>query len=407
MYRSINYSDQHMRRYSVILQTIQTSLSTSTAAEMLGISRRQVFRLKTRVRKRGPTGIRHGNCGRTPANAKPDRLRQRVTDIYRKECPDFNFTHFTETLAEEFASILSRETIRGWLREQRLGPKPHHSHGHRRCRERKAHFGDMLFLDGSPHPWLGPDLTPLTLMLCTDDATGRPIYGLFAPQETRDACFEVLYHVFLRYGMPVSLYLDRASQFTTTRHGGTHSFQRDDRPTYSEIAMQKLAIQLIFAHSPQARGRGERINGSFQDRLVAELDHHHITDPVRANDYLNRVFIPKYAKRFGVKPRDPNSAFRPIPEGLDLRTVFCARTTREVANDNTIRYHGRVYQLKPNTRSVCIAGTQVLVEEWFDGSVHVRHDKADTIAVTPVLDRHQPHRRPRRTHYDVFAVASV
>ena len=89
--------------------------------------------------------------------------------------------------------------------------------------------------------------------------------------------------------------------------------------------MQTLAVQLIFADSPQARGRGERINQSFQDRLVAELDHHHITDPAEATDYLNRIFIPKYAKRFGVKPRDPNSAFRPIPEGLDLRTVLPAQ----------------------------------------------------------------------------------
>jgi len=147
--------------------------------------------------------------------------------------------------------------------------------------------------------------------------------------------------------------------------------------------MQTLAVKLIFANSPQARGRGERINGTFQDRLAAELQHHHITDLAGATDYLNRVFIPKYAKRFGVKPRDASTAFRPIPEGLDLRTVLCAKSTREVANDNTISYQGRFYQLKPNTRSVAIAGSQVSVQEWFDGSIHVRHERAGTIAVTP------------------------
>ena len=171
--------------------------------------------------------------------------------------------------------------------------------------------------------------------------------------------------------------------------------------------MRRLAVELIFANSPQARGRGERINGSFQDRLVAELDHHHIADPVDATDYLNRVFIPKYAKRFGVEPRNPSQAFRPIPEGLDLRTVLCAKYTREVANDNTISYHGQIYQLTPNTRSVCIAGSQVSIQEWFDGSIHVRHEKVGTIAVTPALDRHRLQRPPKRTPYDVFAAVSV
>jgi len=108
-----------------------------------------------------------------------------------------------------------------------------------------------------------------------------------------------------------------------------------------------------------------------------------------------------------VKPRDARSAFRPIPEGLDLHTVLCAKSTREVANDNTISYQGRFYQLKPNTRSVCIAGTKVLVQEWFDGSIHVRHERAGTMAVIPVLDRHQPQRPPKRTPYDAFAVVSV
>jgi len=168
--------------------------------------------------------------------------------------------------------------------------------------------------------------------------------------------------------------------------------------------MQSLAVELIFADSPQARGRGERINQSFQDRLVAELDHHHITDPAKTTDYLNRVFIPKYAERFGVRPRDPDSAFRPIPEGLDLHTVLCAKTTREVANDNTISYQGQIYQLKPNTRTVCIAGTKVSVQKWFDGSVHVRHERAGSIPVQkrtePARSRHQTARSP----HDILAV---
>jgi hypothetical protein len=234
-----------------------------------------------------------------------------------------------------------------------------------------------------------------------------PLHGLFAAQETLNACFEVFYHVAQGHGLPAALYLDKASQFTTTRHGGTHRFQRDEKPTHFESAMQALAVQIIFANSPQARGRGERINESFQDRLVAELDHHGITDPAAATDYLNRVFIPKYAKRFGVKPRDHRSAFRPVPKGLDLRTVLCAKDTREVASDNTISYQSRTYQLQPNCRSICIAGTKVLVQEWFDSTVHIRHDRAGTIPVIRLPDRPRAGHPSAPSPYDTFAVAQV
>jgi transposase len=389
-----------------VVETMFSGRSARDAAQILGLSMRQAFRLKARVRARGARGVVHGNTGRRPANAKPTTLYQRVLTLRRTLFTKYNDCHFAEALEEEYGVKLNPETLRRWLRDADIPPKRRHrsQSNHRRRRERRARFGELVFIDGSPHRWFGPDLPESTLILATDDATGLPLYGRFEPEETLNGCFSAFYHVGKRYGLPEALYLDRAGQFTTTRHGGTHVFQRDDKPTHFEIAMQTLAVQLIFADSPQARGRGERINQSFQDRLVAELDHHHITDPVEATRYLNQVFIPKYARRFGVQPRDANSAFRPIPQGLDLRTVLCAKSTREVANDNTISYHGQIYQLKPNTYSVCIAGTQVAVQEWFDGSIHIRHERAGTIAVISVVDRRQPQRRPKRTPYDVFAV---
>jgi len=389
-----------------IVETMLSGRSARDAAEMLGLSVRQAFRLKARVRAQGARGVTHGNTGRRPANARPDGLRQRVLQLRRTVFMKYNDHHFAEALEEEYQLEVNEETLRRWLRAADISPKRrHHSQSnHRRRRERRARFGELVFIDGSPHPWLGPDRPKTTLILATDDATGIPLYGQLDPQETLNGCFSVFYHVARRYGLPAALYLDRAGQFTTTRHGGTHVFQRDDKPTHFEIAMQTLAVQLIFAYSPQARGRGERINESFQDRLVAELDHHHITEPAPATDYLNRVFIPQYAERFGVQPRDPDSAFRPIPEGLDLRNVLCAKTTREVTNDNTISYQGYRYQLKPETRNVSIAGTRVSVEEWFDGSIHVRHDRAGAISVRkPAEAADTGHRSTRRPH-DIIAV---
>jgi transposase len=407
MLSQVSYSELCLKRYGAIHQTIHAALSTATAARMLGLSRRQIFRLKADVRAEGAEGIRHGNCGRNPVNAKPQRLHQQVVSIYRDECFDFNFAHFKETLADEFAIHLSRETIRCWLRDERLGPKPHHGHQHRRRRERRPRFGMMLFLDGSPHHWLGPNQPRLTLILCTDDATGRPLWGLLAPQETLNACFEVLYHVFRRYGLPDSLYLDRASQFTTTRHGGTHRFQRDDKPTSFESALQALAVQIIFANSPQARGRGERINGSFQGRLVAELRRAGVKTAPAANDYLNRTFVPKYAHRFGVPPKDPTPAFRPSPPGIDLRTILCVHHRRNVDNDNTITIHGARYQLLPSRRTIRLAATDVDAQEWFDDTIHVFHPHAGEIPIRrlsacPTTGQHE-----KSSPYDISALQKV
>lgn len=399
-------------RQLVRLRVIETTFADRTAraaAAMLRLSVRQVFRLKARVHADGPGGIIHGNTGRQPANARPDSLRQHVLELHRTLFAKYNDYHFAEALEEEHQIKVPPETIRRWLRAAGIPAKRRHrSQGnHRRRRERRPCFGELVFIDGSPHHWLGPARPRVTLILATDDATGMPLYGQFEPQETLAGCFSVFYHMALRYGLPAALYLDHAGQFTTTRHGGTHVFQRDDRPTHFEVAMQTLAVEIIFANSPQARGRGERINQSFQDRLVAELDHQHITDPTRATAYLNQIFIPRYARRFGVKPRTPDAAFRPIPSGLDLRTVLCARATREVANDNTASYDGQTYQLKPSTRTVRIAGTRVEVQQWFDGSIHFRHQRAGTIPAIQL----PAHRRPRPPStsipHDTFAVAQL
>lgn len=402
------FTEADVIRLSTIRRTFD-GFSAKSAASTLKLSTRQIFRLKAKVRAGGDAGIIHGNRGRRPANALPEGLQEHVLDLHRQKYPLYNACHFAEALEDEHHIRLSRETVRRWLRAAGIPPKRRHrdDRKHRRRRPRRPRFGELLFLDGSPHHWLGPDRPMSTLILATDDATGRPLWGLFLDQETLNGCFDVLHHVFRRFGLPEALYLDRAGQFTTTRYGGTHVTQRDDKPTHFEIAMQRLGTELIFAHSPQARGRGERINGSFQDRLVAELAHHRIKDPRAATRYLNQRFIPRYARRFGVAPADPTSAFRPIPEGLDLRTVLCAREQRTVNNDNTVSYKGRDYQLLPASRTACLAGTKVEVQTWFDGSVHVFRPRGGEIGTRKLPPKPKPGPKPRRTGYDAFAVQQV
>jgi len=261
--------------------------------------------------------------------------------------------------------------LRRLLRAEGLGRKVRKTKKHRKRRLRKGHEGEMLFLDGSPHHWFGEDHAPCTLILACDDATGKPLAGLFREQEDRDGCFWVLAKVFKRYGLPQILYVDCASQFKTTRHGGLHSLQVTQEPTQFERAMEELGIEVIFAGSPQARGRIERMNGLFQDRLVAELARHGITTIKEANAYLQRRFIASTAKRFGVPARDPNPVWRPVSNELDLFDVLCVKAERTVANDNTISYKNVILQLYPAHGRSHFAKAKVEVRQRPDGKIRV------------------------------------
>ena len=375
-----NHSSSRLEREALYRNALErlsgdSSPSVAEIARSISLSPRQLFRLKAKCRVLGPEAIGHGNRGRPSPHAAPDRIHQQVLQIFQDEFAafDITYTQFSEIARDEYAIPVSGETIRRWLIDAGLGHKPHRTRRHRRFRLRSARRGDMLFLDGSPHRWFGPEYPRSTLILASDDATGAPLYGLFEAQESLNGCFQALYHVASHWGLPGCLYLDRAGQFTTTRHGGIHRSQSDAQPTAFEIAMRRLGIELIFADSPQARGRGERLNRSFQNRLVVELRRAGIATYPAATDYVNEQFIPRYTEHFAVAPRNPASGFRPLPAGIDLRRTLCRESTRTVNSDNTIVLHRHRYQLKPPVyvRSLCYC--RLTVQEWFDGSVHVVH----------------------------------
>jgi len=361
------------RKLGVIEETLASRMTVKTAAGILQLSERQIYRLPRIIQIHGPHGIVHGNRGRQPLHTRPTEERKQVVELYQTSYEDYNFTHFAEALEADEGIALSDETLRRWLRAEGLGGAIRKTRKHRKRRIRKAHEGEMLFLDGSPHHWFGDDTPPCTLLLCCDDATGKPLAGLFRDQEDRDGCFLLLEKLFKQYGLPQSFYLDRASQFKTTRHGGLHSLQLAEEPTHFQNAMTELGIQVIFSFSPQARGRIERMNGTFQDRLVAELRHHGVKTSLAANRYLNRRFIPAYAKRFGVAPRESLPVWRPLPPDLDLFDVLCVKEHRMVANDNTISYLGNIYQLLPTHDRQHFVKARVEIRQRPDGKIKIVH----------------------------------
>lgn len=377
------------QKHQVIQTAIDGHITNAQAAGALGKSIRQVQRLKAKVRILGPPGVRHGNAGRTPHNRLPPDLRQKILDLAATVYRDYNFSHLADVLPEDHGIVVSDETLRRLLRPVGHGGKVRHYKTHRRRRQRRSKKGELLFLDGSPHPWFGPDHEPVCLLLSTDDATGKPLYGKFQPQEDRDGCMEVCYRTFLKHGLPLAYYLDRGSQFITTDHRAA-SQGRPIPPTAFQIAMKTLNIDLIFANSPQARGRGERINGSFQNRLVAELVRYGICDCKRATKYLNRLFIPRYCRRFGRPAADPVPAWRPLDPMLHLPSILCAKHQRIVSNDNTISFAGAVYQVEPPVGRHHLVHAKIQVQQRFDGSIHLIHPRYGELSHRKITRHKQP-----------------
>lgn len=374
-------------RFSVLKNLIDGKVSAQDAANQLRISRRQVLRLKKRIRSHGISGLGHRGIGR----AAPNRLSRRTLDLilrvfdqwYARTDVGVNCAHLSDILEREHGLRVCRQTVWRLLRSQARVVPCKRVRKHRLRRERSDREGQLLFLDGSPHPWFGADRLAATLILCSDDATGKALHGLFVPHENLAGCLEVAFQVFQRYGLPSAFYLDRASQFKTTRKQYQGS-GLDAPPTFWQESMSRLGIRCIFAYSPQARGRGERMNGSFQGRLAAELQFKKIRRIHEANRYLNEVFIPDYNSRFSVQPKIASCSWRPLPAGIDSRAILAgARVSRHVDRDNTFHFEGIHYQVLPHEKAPTLATTEITVSKAFDGSVHAEHHRLGPLRIQP------------------------
>lgn len=368
------FGAKEMKRINVIENFANGIISGAEAAEALGISYRQVLRLKKDLLKFGPEGLRHGNKGRSPMN----KIKRTDHDLIIKTYMDWkyktdlgvNASHLADILKRDQDLKVSRQTTWRTLKKNGLYVNVRSIKKYRKSRDRREHMGDILYLDGSPHRWYGDAHPKSTLILCTDDATTSVLSGVFTKEENRNSCFEVVYNVFTKFGLPSSFWLDRASQFITTRGEGNR-YKQSELATHWQNAMYNLGVRNIFAHSPQARGRGERVNGTFQNRLCAELQYRKISTDEEATKFLNEIFIPEYNERFSVPPKNPIGLWRRPPEGYDLRNILSARYDRRVLNDNTVKHDGQTFQLERTPSGGAYAGRTVEVQMWYDSSIHI------------------------------------
>jgi transposase len=365
-------SEREQARLQVLNALDRGALRMAEAARLLGLSIRQVRRLRRAYRARGAAALVHGNRGRPSPRRLPEALRQRIVRLARTRYAAVNHQHFTELLGEREGLRVSRQTISRLLHQAGLpSPRRRRPPQHRTRRERLPQEGMLVQFDASHHPWLEDRSPRLVLHAAVDDATTKVLAAWFDHEETAAGYFQVFRQVALGPGLPLAAYTDRHGIFKRTTKGRwtvEEQLQGQRAPTQVGRLLQELGIQWIPASSPQAKGRIERVFGALQDRLVAELRLAHITDTDAANAFLPR-FLRRYNARFARPAAQPQRVYRPWPATLVPATVFCFKYTRIVANDHTITLGPHTLQILPNGRSY--AKARVDVHEGLDGTFAV------------------------------------
>lgn len=339
-------SAKELQRLPVIEAVIARQMTQLEAAECLELSTRQVRRLERRVQAEGASGLMHRSCGQPAHHRFAEGLQQRVLGLIRRKYSDFGPTLACEKLAEAEKIRLSDETLRQWMRAEGVMNGRRRSRPHRQWRQRSACLGQMVQMDGSHHRWLEGRSGEFVLMGYVDDATGR-VYARFYPAEDREAAFDSFKRYCRLYGIPQSVYLDKHAIYKSPGKPTVEEELANRRPqTQFERALSELGATVIHAHSPQAKGRVERLFKTLQDRLVKEMRLAGIGSLEEANRFL-RGFLARYNRRFSRAARQPGNVHRRVPAGMRLDEVLCEQEPRIVANDGTIRIHNQRLQLLP------------------------------------------------------------
>lgn len=385
---------KEQKRLVVVLEVEASRVSGREAAEVLGLSfpsgslwERQVRRLIAAYRKEGAAGLAHGNRGRLSARRIPEAIRKEILELARSRYQDYNDTHFAEKLEELHDIKVSRSTVRRLRRSIGQGsPRKRRAPRHRSRRPRYPQAGMLLQLDGSPHAWLEERGPKLALIAAIDDATSEVPYALFREEEDATGYFKLFQEIALSRGLPQAVYADRHTIFQSPKKATLEQQLAGDRPrSQFERLMDELAVELIPALSPQAKGRVERLFGTLQDRLVKELREANASTKEQANQVL-RAYLPQFNARFSVPSEQTDSAYRPWPEDLQRERVFCFKHRRTVNNDNTISFNGKKLQIPPGPDRISYARARVDVHQRLDGRLAICYQGKTLVVYEPATE---------------------
>ena len=359
------------RRRKVEFECVRKGRQTiKETAIRLELSYRQCRRAYKRFREEGDAGLVHRRRGQPSNRAKPQALKEAVLLRYQERYEGFGPVFAMEKLSEEGYEI-GRETLRRWLIEQTLWKPSRKRARHRKRRERKAHFGELVQMDGSHHQWFGEEEPYTCLMGMVDDATGTTV-ALMDGQETTELAMLTLWQWCKRYGIPKALYTDKKNVFVTTRKPSIEEqLAGDGALTAFGKVCRKLGIEIITANSPQAKGRVERKHGVFQDRFVKELHLQDISTLEEANEVLQNGFVDTLNQKFARPPRNKLDFHRKAPTKRELREIFCFEEIRTVANDWVVRCENRFYQIAKRNKPLPRPGQKIIVRRLLDGTIQV------------------------------------
>ena len=351
------------------------TLTLGSAATMLGVSYRQAKRLARRYRAEGAMGLKHRSAGRASNHARPPGERERVLALVREKYGGLVDVRFGPTLAAEHLAsedgiTVHHDTLRRWMLAAGLWSRARKRSPHRQRRERKAHFGELVQLDGSFHHWYQTRAPRGCLMNLVDDATGRTLARL-GDQETIWAAADVLRRWIEAYGVPLALYTDWKNVYVREPTAEEQVTGAVPRTQFGRMCAT-LGIQIIAARSPQAKGRVERNHGTHQDRLVKKLRRLRIADAPVANVFLATTYLPEHNARFAQAPASAEDFHRRTPTRLALDRAFQLEETRVLSNDWVIRYDTRYFQVARQSRQAPARST-VVVREAVTGAIEIRY----------------------------------
>lgn len=399
--RELRVSHKELHRMHVVRLILEGRETIGRGAKLLGISARQMKRLRRKMKERGVQGLLHGNRGKAAWNKTGSEKIEQVLGLARGRYQGLNDTHLTEKLNEKEKIGLSRPTVRTILRGagiaavRRRGVKRHYKR-----RERKAQEGALLLWDGSPHRWFGEEKEPCNLTAVIDDATGAFLQGVFTVEEDAQSYLICLRQILLEKGIPLALYMDRHGIFRRNDDHWTVQEQLagEQTPTQVGQALRELGIEAIFALSPQAKGRVERLFNTLQDRLVQELRLAGIKTPQQARSFVNGPFKADFNARFAKPARESQAAWRPLPKGLDVDRICSFHYEATVGNDNTVRLGGIILDIPPGPRQRGYDKARVEVRQLLDARWRVYLKNQLLLETTPPVEQVPVRTLKRRQH---------
>ncbi|MBM4340753.1 MAG: ISNCY family transposase [Deltaproteobacteria bacterium] len=352
-----------LNRLHVIQKVLEGIIKQVEAAQILSLSGRQVRRIVKRIRREGDRGIIHRSRGKPSKRRIASKIKEKVMKLYRVHYKGFGPTLASEKLLERDRVRISDETLRRWLIEAGDWKKSRKRRKHRQWRERKHHVGEMVQMDGSHHAWFEDRSEPCVLMSYVDDANGG-VFGRFYGYEGTIPAMDSMKRYIQKNGLPLKIYLDKHSTYKSTAKPTIEEELNDEGPLSEfERALKELGIEVAHAHSPQAKGRIERLFRTLQDRLIKEMRLRGISSIEEGNRFLEEYLV-VYNKRFSVQPKEKEDFHRPLPRGINLDAILCIKTERTLRNDFTVAHNRKLYQVEDAIRA-----SKVMVQDRIDGSM--------------------------------------